>query len=192
MIRTAKLWQLMCSWYSRTNPPSKLQKLTVEMLRQQGKGPKLRTKAGECKYLIPFCAEIIHQFKGVSLHLETVANAMDLLRDMYDMIDMEPYPAVQVAEICHQFSLLYAALHAEAVHQGRDLYWVIKPKFHLMIELLEIDCVRDGQSPRRFWTYLDESWGGELANIAIRRGGPKRADSLAENIIQRYRAWVSR
>lgn len=190
--RVAVLWQSMCSWYARTQPPSKLQKLTLEMLKQSGKGPKLRTKAGECRYLVPFGAELAAIHKDASMHFNVVFQAMEHLQAMYECLDMDPYPAEQAAQHCHQFSLLYAALSAEAEQTGNSLGWVIKPKFHLMIELLEIDCIKHRQSPRKFWTYLDESWGGTLADIAERRGGPKSAVAIAESVLQRYRAWVTK
>ena len=187
--RVSKLWLILSSWYSRVQPPSKFQKLTLEMAKQSGKGPKLRSKAGECRYLIPFGFELAATFQHESLHWQTVFEAMSHLQAMYEKIDAEPYPAHEVAAHCHQFSLLYSALSAEAQQTGNILAWIIKPKFHLMIELLEYDCAMHMQSPRRFWTYLDESWGGELAKIAVRKGGTKTPFAVAESVIQRYRCW---
>ena len=48
------LWMKMKTWYSKQDPPSRLDGLTYEMLKLPGKGPKLRSKAAECRYLLPF------------------------------------------------------------------------------------------------------------------------------------------
>ena len=58
-------------------------------------------------------------------------------------------------------------------------------------ELLEFDCMVHGQSPRLFWTYKDESWGGLVASMAERRGGAKSAAAIGLTVMQRYRAWVN-
>ena len=64
--------------------------------------------------------------------------------------------------------------------------WRVKPKLHLMQELIEYQCLEAG-APCEYWTYKDESWGAWLAKVAMRRGGKTSASSLALSVINRFR-----
>ena len=95
------------------------------------------------------------------------------------------------AEIVAAVFVVMVALHLEAQELGRDKHWLLKPKLHMLQESLEFDCMMHGQSPRLFWTYKDESWGGLVASMAERRGGAKSAAAIGLLVMQRYRAWVN-
>jgi hypothetical protein len=104
---------------------------------------------------------------------------------------MQPYPAEDAAKECQLMCDKLVALRLEAEAKGKEKHWKLKPKLHMLQELLEYDCLKTKQSPRLFWTCLDESWGGAVANMACRRGGPRSAESICRTVLERYRAWVN-
>ena len=85
---------------------------------------------------------------------------------------------------------LDVSLESFAVASGDALSWRVKPKLHMLQELILYVSVEFG-SARNFWTYQDESWGGWLSNCAARRGGAKFAGTVAFGLLQRYRASVT-
>lgn len=186
--RMKSLWLLITEYYSTANPSTRFQKMTFEMIKLSGKGPKLRGKAAETRHLVPFVQQLAAAHAHRSKHCSAVNDLMQLLANLYQHIQTEPYPAQQAAADCVKMCEILLALHLEAVSLGRDKHWKRKPKLHLLQELLEYDCVQSQQSPKTFWTYLDERWGGEVAKIASRRGGKKTASLIAVSLIHRYRA----
>ena len=185
------LWNKLKLFYRLKRPPSQFEKLTLEMLRMPGKGPKLRGKAAETRYLVPFVQQLTMEFSHKSRHAAVVAEVAQHLSNLYMYLDALPFPAELAANECQQLCDKYLALSLEADARGLGKHWKMKPKLHLMQELLQYDCLRTGQSPRLFWTYMDESWGGIVASIAARRGGPKSAASVGLTVMQRYRAYIA-
>ena len=188
--RVLCLWQRIKEWYKIHNPPSKLEGLTPEMIRQPGKGPKFRSKAGECRYLIPFAAEIAAEFDDGSIHRNTVSHLCQNLQTIAVCISCEPYDSQKAAAACRRLRKLFVALEAMSVAQGDELSWRVKPKLHMFEELI-CHVGPEFGSPRFYWTYTDEHWGAWLARTATRRGGPKFAAACALNLLQKYRAIVS-
>ena len=188
--RIASLFKRIKEWYSIAKPPSRLDNLTDLMVKLPGKSPKLRSKAGECRYLVPFAAKLAQDFDDGSTHRNTVSNLLQNLLEVQLCISAEPYDAEKAARACKKFCLLYVALEKLSLANNDELSWRIKPKFHMFEELICYVGIEFG-SPRHFWTYQDESWGGWLSHAATRRGGPKYAASCALNLICRYRALVS-
>lgn len=188
--KAATLWGKVKEYYKEARPATQFQKITLDMIRLQGKGPKLRGKAAETRHLVPFVQRLAREFAGKSKHCTLVAEVVDHLSMLYMCLDATPFPAAFVAQECQQMCDKFVALNLEASHFGRDKHWKIKPKLHLLQELLEYDCLRTGQSPRLFWTYTDEHWGGVIAQIAERRGGPRNAAAIGVTVMQRYRAFV--
>ena len=56
--RKETLWAKIQEFYKRTAPSSKIQKLTLEMIKKDAKPSKFRGKGGETRYLVPFAAEL--------------------------------------------------------------------------------------------------------------------------------------
>lgn len=185
------LWEKVQEYYRRQQPASKLDALTLEMLRQPGKSPKLKAKGGETRYLVPFAAELAQQcfVANPTRHWEAVSSLVQLLLDLYKCIATTPFQQGQAAAQSRKFCTLYQALASEAAQQG-EVAWVQKPKLHLMQELLEY-CTFDLGSPQNFWTYRDESWVGWLGKAAHRRGGQDTPVCAASRALQRYRALAS-
>ena len=178
------------AWYQTSKPPSQLDGLTVEMLKLPGKGPKLRSKAGECRYLIPFGVLVARECDDGSIRRKTIRNLTEHFLQVAVIMSTEPYDAAAAAAACKAVVALYVSLEDFAVAAGDYTSWRVKPKLHLFEELIQFMSFDVG-SARRFWTYQDESWGGWLSNCAARRGGPKFAATVALGLLQRYRAVAS-
>ena len=178
-------------WCKTSKPPSQLDNLTVEMLKLPGKGPKLRSKAAECRYLLPFGAIVARECDDGSVRRKTIRNLMDHFLQLAVIISSEPYDAPAAARHGRHVAQLFVALEDLARSAGDELSWRVKPKLHLFEELIQFMSFDLG-SARNFWTYQDESWGGWLSNCAARRGGPKFAATVALGMLQRYRAVAKR
>ena len=185
-----QLYMKMKSWYAVSKPPSRLDALTIEMLKLPGKGPKLRSKAGECRYLLPFGAVLARECDDGSIRRKTITNLMDNFLRLAVVVSTQPYDFAAACTACENVCRLYVALEQSALAAGDDLSWRVKPKLHMMQELIQHVGVEFG-SARDFWTYQDESWGGWLSNCAARRGGAKFAGTVAFGLLQRYRAVVN-
>ena len=59
--KVKELWGMIRQWYARTNCPSRLDNLVVDMLQQRGKPPKLRCKSGSVQIPGPFCSGNLHE-----------------------------------------------------------------------------------------------------------------------------------
>ena len=177
----------MQTWYAVAKPPARLDALTVEMLRQPGKGPKLRSKAGECRYLVPFAYELAKEYDNGTPHRRTVHKLLENFHQVTECISTEPFNAAVAADACRKTCLLFVSLENEALARGDEKSWRVKPKMHMFQELTEYLGPELG-TPRNYWTYRDEAWGGWLSKTAERRGGAKWAASVALNLLQRYRA----
>ncbi len=184
--RVTSLWKLMREFYAKAKPASQLQGLTLEMLKQPGKPPKLRSKAAQCRYLVPFCSELADRFKDKSDVMMTVSHLTRLLDTLVRLVCVEPFDSSAAAEACRRLCLLYCALFRRSEAIGEDR-WRATPKLHMVQEMLEFDAFTFG-SPKSFWTYVDESWGGHVAKIATRRGGAKLPASIALEALDRFRA----
>ena len=188
--RVTVLWKRLKTYYKQVHSPSQFQKLTLEMIRMPGKGPKLRGKAAETRYIVPFVLQLTAEFADRSKHAALVHQVVEHLSNLYMYLDATPFPAELAADECQSLCDKYLALHLESECLGIPKHWKMKPKFHLLQELLQYDCLRTKQSPRLYWTYADESWGGIVAAIATRKGGPKNAAAIGLTVMQRYRAFI--
>lgn len=188
--RIKELWLRIKAWYQLVKPPSQLEGLTPEMVKQPGKGPKLRSKAGECRYLIPFAAKLAREFDDGSPHRNTVRLVCDNLEIMASCISTDPYDSAKASDACQRLRKLYVALETMSIANGDELSWKVKPKLHMLEELMCFIGPEFG-SPRYFWCYTDEHWGFWLARTATRRGGPKFAPTCALNLLLKWRAIVS-
>ncbi len=180
------IWNLCQEFYRRVQPPSRLDNLTIGMVKERGKGPKLRGKAGEVRYLVPFGKELADQFltdtDPFTEAMRTLATQLHLLYQNLSQCEPEA-----MAKCSRRVAALLVALEA-AAPQG---FWKFKPKVHLMQEMCE-RLVLKGVHPRDSWTYRDEDFGGELAASAHSRGGPNDPANLGIALLQRFRAMHSR
>lgn len=180
--RVKSLWILMQRWYDSHPEASTLNHLTVEMIKKDQSKPKLRGKASQVKSLVPFAADLARQHCQGSARLDTMRSAMNLLAFLYRSLDEPQWPLEEAAAAGRKMLLLYSALRAEQTALGNCVFWQLKPKHHLLLELLEFVAADQG-NPKLYWTYADEDFGGWLAALARRRGGHRTPVSVALNLL---------
>lgn len=186
--RLKSLWGALQTWYRQASPPSRLDHLTMEMVRRSGGKPKLRAKGAETRYLVPFAATLARKFMHVSEHFKTVAHLLIQLYILQLMVSgtME-WDYGSACEACQKFCDFYGALQDEAIAQGRDFAWQVKPKVHLMIEMICYLSHETG-NPSEYWFYRDESWVGFWASASHRRGGHNNPATTTLRFLERFLA----
>ena len=186
--QVAALWGRIRRYYDEFSPPTRLQALSYEMLRQDKKGPKLRAKGADTRHLVPFAAALASELNDAlaTQHTRAVLGVVSLLLDIYMLFSLKPFNANLVGDLSRKLCVQYAALSHEAELDGRPKDWRTKPKFHTMSELLEYQTHELEGSPTDFWAYKDEDFVGWIADISCRRGGPSSAASAAESLLKRY------
>ena len=60
-LKTVELWNLIKDYYKIAKPPTRINALTVEMVKQDGKGPKFRGKGAETRHMVPFGVVLAEQ-----------------------------------------------------------------------------------------------------------------------------------
>ena len=187
--RLSCLWSRIKEFYHTTRPASQLDQLTAPMIRIDGKSPKLRSKAGECRYLYPFALLLAKEFSTRSPHYASVYALLTHFMTVVRCVSEPVYNAAWAAANARKCCLLYAALEKTMLAEHDVYRWHVKPKMHLFLELIEYTCPERG-SPAKFWVYADETWGGWVSETGMRRGGRKFASSTAQNLLQRFRICV--
>ena len=74
----------------------------------------------------------------------------------------------------------YMALEHHAIRNDTTAYHIM-PKLHLFQHICE--C---GFPPKEFWTYLDETTGGQVAKLFIRKGGWDNPGKNCQNMFLRW------
>ena len=116
--RVQVLWNRVQAYYAREKVQARLDNLTLEMIRPPGKGPKLRSKAAECRHLYPFGAALAQELGEGSEHRRTVAALMQYLLEASRLIRAAPYDAARAAAAARKFALLLSCLEREALQRG--------------------------------------------------------------------------
>ena len=188
--RVKELFKLLKKHQKTVDSSNKLQGLTVEMIKQDKKPPKLRAKGGETRSLMTFALEMsitMHQNLQTE-HSNAVLQCVSGHMEFYLLMGVEPYKPDLASAACQKFCTFYNALSKEAQDShGNDLFWRIKPKFHMYQELAQYQTFVLGD-PKLFWTYKDEDFVGWVAKLARTEGGPKQAATVATNVLQQYGA----
>ena len=114
---------------------------------------------------------------------------VSVLLDYYVCLSMEPFQCEVAATVARTCCLLYSALSKMAADAEQPKHWIVKPKFHMWVELAEYQSPDTG-NPSFHWTYPDEDFVGWVAKLAASRGGPKQACTIAKAVLTKYRtAW---
>ena len=100
------------------------------------------------------------------------------LYSCYDCLSKDAYSLNALQTEATSFLMLYRALNDNTA----DQLWAIKPKFHIFAELTSMDS-----NPSSYWTYRNEDFGGQLANIARRRGGYYTPTAVAKSVLNKFR-----
>lgn len=179
--KCSALWLDIQAYYRVAEPGSRLDNLTVSMIKQSGKGPKLRARAGEARGLIAFASEIADQKLSDECPLEHTAKqcARHLLA-CYSCLSKLHFDHEVMKSNSRSFCLLYVALETTSPNAK---FWRVKPKLHLFQEL----CEESGNlCPSQVWSYRDEDFGGGIASLSRRRGGANTPLSTGVNTLTRF------
>ena len=136
--RVADLFVKLKQHYERMRTPNRLSALTVEMLKREGKAPKLRAKGSETRHLVPFGVEVaaaMHAFLKDD-HSLTAWKCLSALLDLMMCFGAKPFFVDAVKRATQACCMLFAALSQEAQRLGKQT-WRIKPKLHMLQELGE-------------------------------------------------------
>jgi hypothetical protein len=185
--RVQSLWVRIKAYYAATKPTSQLQKLTKTMVKQDKKPPRLKGKGAETRHLVGLGVQLAQQLQDMygTEHTHWVLDMVTCLNKLYDMMDKD-YDHAEAKRLSIKVCVLYTKLHHEAARDNINA-WHIKPKIHMMQELLEYQSEELG-NPRGFWEYKDEDFVGVIATLALRRGGPNTPSACASSVVDRYRA----
>jgi len=169
----------MNRYYKKNRVTSRLDNLYPTMLKQDNKQPKLRGKAAECRFLVPFARLLVEKhFSDLDPYEKTIKSATIALNRCYDCLSAPNFSAPVLARSSKEFALLSCALEA---HMDNKL-WRVKPKLHLFQEMCECSNSR----PSTCWTYRDEDFGGSMASTSRRRGGKASPSSMATAVLTKF------
>ena len=143
------------------NEMSEIGRLTFEMLGPVGK-PRLRSKAAECRHLVPLMVQLCTENPGVlSAHLQICCRELDIFyRTMEDEPDRHLTPAA-----CQRLetSMIRFLLNWKAY--GGHMVFKHHAAWHL------VQRARQHGNPRFYWTYADEGENRAMATVAKRLHG---------------------
>ena len=114
--KVQSLWLKLRKHYQLFSPPSQIQGLTAEMIRQSGKGPKLRAKGAETRGVVPFaleCAIEMNEHCQTTKSL-TILQCLSSLMDFYMLMQLDTWHRHVAAAACRKFCILYSALSQQA------------------------------------------------------------------------------
>lgn len=176
-----ELYKNIQQFYKAQNTQSRLDGLTALMLRKKSShSPKLRAKAAEARYLVPFAAQLTEEkFVGGDEVEVTIKNAAHHLNECYKQLHQSLFHPDKLKRHSIQFLLLYKALE----DRFGPARWRVKPKFHLFAE-----ACSSGSNPSSSWVYRDEDFGGTLANMSRRKGGRHTPGNVSRNVLHKFRA----
>ena len=170
------LFTLMKGFYARTSPESRLDNLTLTMIKSSGKQPKLRGRAGEIRGLVAWGKELADQYLDDADPLESaVKEAADHLSKCYQCLSADVFSSPLLKHHSRKFLLLYVAIENNTTNPK---LWRVKPKFHMWQHLCE-----SGSRPSTCWAYRDEDFGGAMAKMGHRRGGRSTPTAVAERVL---------
>ena len=184
------LWLRMQSFYKANRTNNRLQSVTLNTFRPfPNQPPKLKAKGGETRGLVGFGVMLANELhdKNGSDHTLKVKSIVEDLAAIYKLMFTQ-YTPTEARKLSMQVAFWYSKLEQEA--KAKNLVaWKIKPKLHMMQELLEYQSFELG-NPRGYWEYHDEDFVGQVAKIAVRKGGPSTAKACATAVMASYRALV--
>lgn len=168
-------------YYRTHNSENRLDNLTLSMLQQPKKTPKLRGRAGEIRGVIPWALEASNRLLSDQVPLESTAKcAMGYLNQCYTNLSGAAYNADNMCEASRRFVLLYTAL--EAATEGK--IFSLKSKVHLFMELTQLSR----SNPSKTWYYRDEEFGGSVAQLSKKKGGSSNPHAVGSALLNKFLA----
>ena len=180
----------MKNYYKEYGIDSQMPLLKASMLYKDKKkssssaSPKLRAKAGEAKGLILFsllqCTALLNNRDSFEA---AVIQCAQHLHNCYQQLSQQVFEPSALHREALKFAALYVTLNQISVQQGRQLFKVT-PKLHLFLEM----TFDPKASPSTGWTYRDEDWGGQMSELARRRGGNLTCLAVAQAMFHKFAA----
>lgn len=172
------LFLKMKAFYRTHGSTDKYGDMKLTMIKQDGKGPKLRGGAAEVRALVPFGRLLAEEYLSPDVPEEQAAlTCARLLEECYNHLSHQYYNPAALDTACRLFCVQYCALEAWA-GEGSKL-WRVKPKLHVFAHL----CSPENGLPSKCWTYRDEDFGGTMSRMSRRRGGPNTVLSTSKNVL---------
>ena len=159
---------------------SRLDSLTLNMLRLTALVPKPKSYGAECRGLIPIALQLAEELlTDADVMEQTVKQCTRHLAACYDCLAVAaPFAADRLKYNCRRFVTLVITM----MEHRPDIFRA-KPKLHLFQELCEMEL--PGR-PASHWTYREEEFGGAVAALGRRRGGANTAASIGIQTILKF------
>ena len=154
------LWASLRLYYKEFKPPCQLSALTVEMMVRPTKQPRLRAKGAEIRHLLPWVVLLCHEHSSGD-HNEVRRCMVSALFDFYQAMAADTWDPTSAKASGFRFLQLYKSLSDESGGER----WLLRPKSHLLAELLEFQrCGRGIRGisghmlTRTGWARRPRSW----------------------------------
>ena len=107
---------------------SKLDKLTLEMVKKQGQAAKLSSKAAEARGLYRFGLRLARELASPGdEHGRTVVALFTFLNNVVDIVEVGPLEIEAAVVVSRKLCQLYVALEKEVLSKGEHYSWRVKP-----------------------------------------------------------------
>ena len=172
------------AYYERERIDDRIPCLRPTMLKKDGGSYKLRAKGGETRGLTGVIRELVEKYLDGGVPLErAMGHTGQQVVKMYACLSRHNWCPVKFETASIAF--LNGMVWLERYHQRQNDHtsWRLKPKSHLLLEL-----AREGTNPSLTWCYRDESWGGEVAELARRSGGAFTILAVSRQMLLRFLA----
>ena len=190
VLKCQSLWGKLKTFYQENKTTCRVQALYVTMIKRKKDRPKLRCKGAQTRHMVPFGVQVaqeLHEAHGTH-HSAMVLELAQVLHNIYQCMDTN-WDSDLAATLSMRLATLYRELCDDCQENGIDM-WRMKPKLHMVQEMLEYQSKELG-NPRGYWEYLDEDFVGNIAKIAMRKGGGNTHKACSMNTMDRYRALLA-
>ena len=180
--RLANLWARIQDWYRANRVVTRLNALTLTMLKVPGKPAKLKSKAAECRCLQPFALHLVESCLVAHMDseiLQLLKDALGALVGLASKAHAVPWPkseAVLEADLLVQSWVRLEPLDPDTFR--------VKPKVHQILHIVNSTSDTLGP-PGSVWSYAEEDWGGRMVKLFVRRGGRLSVGRGAELLFNR-------
>ncbi|CAE6911750.1 unnamed protein product [Symbiodinium sp. CCMP2592] len=173
--RVSSLWLDVQELYKEHMVTDRLHKLTPEVLNKGKKStgpPTLKCPAATVRHMMPLLPILTGKHFAVGSDHEVACHKLaKFLARVYNKVETNEHSGLDKASA--KVASQYMALEKEALEAEDSLNWHIMPKLHQFQHICE-----SGFNAKDFWCYSDETLGGHLAQLFLRRGG---ANNPGEN-----------
>ena len=130
------LWCKLKRFYQENNVKCQVQCLYLTMIKKRGETPKLKCKGAQTRHMVPFGVQIaseLHDRHGTP-HSARVLELAKVLKDIYTCMDTH-WDSDLAGNLSMKLAKTYNTSHNE--DSDHNDVWRMKPKLHMMQEMLE-------------------------------------------------------